>query len=427
MALTTEELAVRIRTAREAVGLTQGAVAAALEVSRPAVSQMEAGKRGVSGLELHRLAALFGRSATDFFAEAFRERNATVVLFRRHPELGADAKLREALSEALTFGRAMSHLERILDIDSQRAALPSYAPVAPRTKWQAVQQGEHAAGAERGRLGLDARPLPDQVDLLEMQGICAAQVRMPEEVSGLTLLDDSVGMLVAVNRRHALNRRRYSFAHEYAHVLFDRDRQANVSRAADGDSLLEVRANSFAAAFLLPDTGVRQFLGYLAKGAASRTQRHVFDGEGGRLAERRSPPGSQEVRVHDVALLAHHFGVSRLATLYRLKSLRVIGDQRLAQLRKQDAELGRDMARALDLADPEEGRRRPLGRNRLVVLGVEALRRELISYRRLCELGELVGVEENVLEQLVAQAGIDVRPPVAPLPVDWEALRGRSS
>ncbi|MCY3931353.1 MAG: XRE family transcriptional regulator [Acidobacteria bacterium] len=427
MALTADELAARVRIAREAVGMTQGAVASALSVSRPAISQIEAGKRAVSGLELHRLAALFGRSATDFFAETFQEQNATVVLFRRHPELGADTGLREALSEALTFGRAMSHLERILDIDSHSAALPSYAPGSLRSKWQAVQQGERAARAERRRLGLDERPLPDQVDLLEMQGIRAAQVRMPEEVSGLTLLDDSVGLLVAVNRRHAFNRRRYSFAHEYAHVLFDRDRQANVSHTSDRDSLLEVRANSFAAAFLLPAGGVRRFLGYLAKGAASRTRRHVFDGEGGRLAERRSPPGSQEIRIHDVALLAHHFGVSRLAALYRLKSLRAIGEQRLTQLRQQDAEVGRDTARALGLADPEEGRRRPLGRNRLVVLGVEALRRELISYRRLCELGEIVGVDENALEQLVVQAGIDVRPPVAPLPVDWEALRGRSS
>ncbi len=427
MALSAGELAARVRTAREAVGMTQGAVASALGVSRPAISQIEAGKRAVSGLELHRLAALLGRSAADFLAETFQERNATVVLFRRHPELGADTRLREALSEALTFGRAMSHLERILDIDSHGAALPSYASGSLRSKWQAVQQGERAAGAERRRLGLEERPLPDQVDLLEMQGIRVAQVRMPEEVSGLTLLDDSVGLLVAVNRRHAFNRRRYSFAHEYAHVLFDRNRQANVSHAADRDSLLEVRANSFAAAWLLPAAGLRRFLVYLAKGAASRARRHVFDGEGGGLAERRSPPGSQEIRIHDVALVAHHFGVSRLPVLYRLKSLRVIGEQRLARLREQDAEVGRDTARALGLADPEEGRLRPLGRNRLIVLGIEALRRELISWRRLCELGESVAVDENTLEQLVAQAGIDLRSPAAPLPVDWEALRGRSS
>ena len=43
MSITAEELAARIRATRQAAGLTQGAVADALGLSRPAVSQLEAG------------------------------------------------------------------------------------------------------------------------------------------------------------------------------------------------------------------------------------------------------------------------------------------------------------------------------------------------------------------------------------------------
>ena len=51
----------RLREAREFLGLSQQEVAELLSVSRPAVSQMEAGKRKVSSLELRELARLYRR------------------------------------------------------------------------------------------------------------------------------------------------------------------------------------------------------------------------------------------------------------------------------------------------------------------------------------------------------------------------------
>lgn len=51
----------RLRDAREYLGLSQQEVADLLSVSRPAVSQMEAGKRKVSTLELREFARLYRR------------------------------------------------------------------------------------------------------------------------------------------------------------------------------------------------------------------------------------------------------------------------------------------------------------------------------------------------------------------------------
>lgn len=56
------ELHERIRLAREDAGLTQGQLAKLLEVSRPTVSDIEAGRRKVSAEELGKMSDLFGIS-----------------------------------------------------------------------------------------------------------------------------------------------------------------------------------------------------------------------------------------------------------------------------------------------------------------------------------------------------------------------------
>lgn len=53
---TKREIARRVRAARLARGLTQAQVAAALGVHRPTISEMEAGRRSISGTELVRIA-----------------------------------------------------------------------------------------------------------------------------------------------------------------------------------------------------------------------------------------------------------------------------------------------------------------------------------------------------------------------------------
>ncbi|MBD3778250.1 MAG: helix-turn-helix transcriptional regulator [Micrococcales bacterium] len=55
-------VAARLREARESLGLTQEEVSGALQIPRTSVHAMEAGKRGVSALELRRLARLYRRS-----------------------------------------------------------------------------------------------------------------------------------------------------------------------------------------------------------------------------------------------------------------------------------------------------------------------------------------------------------------------------
>ncbi len=56
------KLARRLRDAREDAGLTQEQVADYLDIRRPAIAEIEGGKRAVKSNELVRLAELYGRS-----------------------------------------------------------------------------------------------------------------------------------------------------------------------------------------------------------------------------------------------------------------------------------------------------------------------------------------------------------------------------
>lgn len=55
-----EDLAQRLRLAREQAGLSQGQVARLLDMHRPTISEIEAGRRSVAAEELSEFAKLYG-------------------------------------------------------------------------------------------------------------------------------------------------------------------------------------------------------------------------------------------------------------------------------------------------------------------------------------------------------------------------------
>lgn len=411
MAVDQAELGRRLREARNARHLTQEDVARVLGVSRATVAQMELGNRAVTSLELGRLADLYGRDIRAFLAEEFRAEDALVALFRRHSDMAGQEQVLSAVRHTLAEGREVTNLERVLGVDADLTALQAYSARPPATKWEAVQQGERVAAEERRRLGLGDAALPSVGELLEAQGVRTAQEVLPDDVSGLTVADPEVGVLVVTNRSDVPWRRRFSFAHEYCHVLLDRDDRGAISRASDRDSLPEVRANAFAAAFLMPRDGVVAYLRGLAKGRPSRSRAEVFDEEVALPAQARPAAGTQDIQLYDVVMLAHHFGVSRISALYRLRNLRFLDEAEFATLRTQEeAGGGRQIADVLGLPEwVEDG---DGVRPRIVALALEAFRRGEITRRKLTELLEVAGADPSaVLLALGGEGDVEIAGP----------------
>ncbi|HMC49934.1 MAG TPA: XRE family transcriptional regulator [Solirubrobacterales bacterium] len=408
MPITQQELGRRIRTAREACRLTQEQIAGHLGVSRATVVQIEAGKRSVSSLELDKLAHLFGRDLRELVAASFDEADSLAALFRAQPDVLAQPAVADALRDCMALGREITNLECLLGVDRGTAATAAYPLPAPATRWEAIQQGERLAGEERRRLGLGDTALPDIAELLETQGIRTGVVNLPEDVSGLTLNDRRIGLFVVANRAHHVLRRRFSFAHEYAHVLADRDRFGLVSRASERDNLIEVRANAFAASFLMTEGGVRQFVAGLGKGMPSRVYTDVFDGVESLDVEGRTVPGSQAVQLYDVVQLAHYFGVSRIAALYRLRNLRLVNKVDFDRLRElDDTGRGKQIAVHLGLPEPDHAAVRDWFQHRILALALEAYRREEISRGKLAELASMLGIDREGIDSLIEDAGLD--------------------
>jgi Zn-dependent peptidase ImmA (M78 family)/transcriptional regulator with XRE-family HTH domain len=410
MPLTQEELGRRIRSARESCGLTQEQLGEAVALSRVAVGQIETGARTVSSLELDRIAYAVGRDIKAFFEDQFfAQQDALAALFRSDPQLTERAELLHTLQDCLALGHEVTGLERLLGIDRAQLLAAAYELPIPRSRWDAIQQGRKVAGDERQRLGVGLGPIGDFAELLEAQGLRTAAVSLPDNISGLTLSDPNIGVFIVINGDHAPLRKRFSLAHEFAHVLIDRDRSGALSRAENRADLLEVRANAFAAEFLMPSEGVTQFVHAFGKGGASRSQVAVFDEAEVVQVEQRSAPGSQDIQLYDVARLAHHFGVSRISMTYRLKNLKLINEAELQRLVEQEnAGNGRAIADFLRAAEPtdrmdvrEDFRRRFLG------LALEAYRREEITRGKLTELAGMVGVERAGVGKMLASAGLD--------------------
>ncbi len=331
------ELGRRLKAAREQLDLTQEQVAAELGLSRGALAQIELGMRAPNSLQLARLAEIYQRELGEFLAENFDAvgRDALVALFRSDAQIADDPARAAAVRRCVNLAREYTHLEEILRIAAERPSPPEYDLPAPRTRWDAIQQGERLAEEERDRLGLGIDPMRDIRIVLEQQGIRALDEQLlPENVSGVILNDQLHGLSIIVNGSHHSRRRLFSYAHEYAHALADRDVASLVSKLENRSELREVRANAFAAAFLMPAAGVRAFMRARGKGDA-RSVLQVFDESEVLTAQRRGPSRGQDVQLYDVVHVASHFGTSFESALYRLLNLRIINEAQLERFAGQ--------------------------------------------------------------------------------------------
>lgn len=145
------------------------------------------------------------------------------------------------------------------------------------------------------RLGID--PIPNMTSLLEDLGIKVFVIELPRGVSGLACSPHWARKnkkipVVVVNREVTLERRRFTLAHELAHLVIDKGSPVDHEKAA----------NMFAGAFLAPRAHLRKEIG-----------------------ETRKSVGCREL-IH----LARMYRISAAALLVRLKQVGIIDESTLA-------------------------------------------------------------------------------------------------
>ena len=400
----------RIREARERRDISQQKVADALGIPRTAVTNLEAGTRNVSTLELTKLGALFNLSPAAFL-DGSAVSDLAVVRARALLEATSSPEFGPVIDRMIDLCREGAELRRLLEQDTT-VSMPNYAQRIANSG-DAVRQGEARAREERRRLGLGNAPIGNLPELIGDQGIwvaSAAKDDFPDDVSGLFLHHSSIGMAVLINGSHKPVRQRFSYAHEYGHALFDRQEELRLTQNRNSNELVEKRANAFAAGFLMPAGGVLDQLRVRGKGQPSRQAQFVYSvaTDLNEEAEIRPRTGSQVITFQDAAVLARHFGVSYEAMVWRLRNLDLLDTPATNALieHRDDGRRYLEMLRLPDFFDAGATSEEPVWelRNQLAHLAVEAYRREEISQGRLREIGRKLRLPAADLLELAEAA-----------------------
>lgn len=260
-------LAMRLRTAREARGLTQAQAAAELGVSRPLLIAIEKGTREATADELARLANVYQIS----LSQLLRPGPPPVAIGTRFRAV-MPAEQRDAGELTAAVEELQRRADDYLDLLRIANAEPPGRPEPVRDIRSAdSRRAEDLATEERNRLGLGDGPIRPLREVLEIEvGLRVFLLPLPSRIAGLFVLVEPLGGCVAVNSRHPSERRRWTMAHEYAHYLANRDRAEVTRLSYQRQPESEYFADAFTANFLMPRSGLSRRFHELKRTSADR-------------------------------------------------------------------------------------------------------------------------------------------------------------
>lgn len=269
----------RIKYAREALGLTQDRLRAALGFNdRQTVSDIENGKRAVKAEELVKLSEVLDRDV-EFFIDPLTVVGEAQYSWRASPELpGEELDRFEARANGwigvLRWLRAQAGDEGKLNPLKLTLRLNSQS-----TYEQAQRHAEELVA----RLGLGPVPADKLVACIEQQFdtpvlfVDAGEPSRLGAISGAACHLGEFGVIL-VNRRESPARRYFDLAHEFFHTLTweamrPEHRETNSIEDRKGVRRAEQLANNFAGALLMP----RASLDALIEPARTQDVRHLVD------------------------------------------------------------------------------------------------------------------------------------------------------
>lgn len=114
--------------------------------------------------------------------------------------------------------------------------------------------GKEAAEELRQHLGYEGNEFSMNIykDLRQLDVKVFRRELSNSNISGLYIKHPVAGRCVLINYSEDIYRQRFTAAHEMAHTILDNEEEVLVSYLGEKSDLVEVRANAFASAYLMP-------------------------------------------------------------------------------------------------------------------------------------------------------------------------------
>lgn len=364
----TNDLADRLRKARESAGLTLGEAAMRLGFANyQTLSNIEKGERDVKASELALFARTYFCNLNTLLMGDDQPASAMHLLWRRAPAGEIKKEIEAYIKNRFEQYRLIERLLEIaIDINS-RLITVKLADI--RTNIQI----DGLASKIGNMLNLGSRPaLSLQKVMEQILQIKILFVKLSDFGSAASTVHPEFGAAIVVNNEEAPWRINFTLAHELFHIItWDTLSPVDMENNEQFFSEIEKKADRFASALLLPEGEIRQELAKM-------------------VIEQRLP-------YSDIVDVAREFGVSTSALLYRMANLRLMPWEKANDLLKND-----ELAMIDHRIRKDSPNDAPVS-ERFILLSGKCLRKGLISHGK---FAEILGIDRADIDELLESRGL---------------------
>jgi Zn-dependent peptidase ImmA (M78 family)/transcriptional regulator with XRE-family HTH domain len=240
----------RLRDARIAQRLNQSELAAAVSVSRQAISAFEQGEKSPEAETLARIANVLNQPLAFFATEDAPVFGESSTRFYR--KFGPETKRRNLMCEVL--GKWLVQTAKYFDcfVNLPKVDVPSGMPFSVNGRYS-DEEIEFAAEDCRRHWGLGLGPISNVIGLLENKGVSVCRYEVAEEqIEAFSFWNGPRPFLFLASDKDSAARARFDAAHELGHLVLHRWIGPEELENPKVLKEIEREANRFAGAFLLP-------------------------------------------------------------------------------------------------------------------------------------------------------------------------------
>jgi len=244
----------RLKSIREQLGITQNELATRSGINRSTIAQIESGKyKDLTISKLINISAALNVS-TSYLLEADQQPAEQRILFRAKERLNPQ-DINQISWIIYSLYPKYRALLNIAHKENAGYFLPSYnLPIESISVRN--EHIIHIAEKERHSLNISSEQNYQLKSLLSNYFDIYEIPFNSKDILGFVILNNSqYRPLIIINKLINPNQKRFILAHEYGHLLFDRDKISDIIELSQDSNIndpIEIRANHFAAEFLIP-------------------------------------------------------------------------------------------------------------------------------------------------------------------------------